>query len=85
MLKYSSTFTTLLCSISSTLFISSATLLFALSRFEFTADFYFCQLDLSLVASCFAFLNGGKRSDYRDVPRSQHTFLFAGRTPNFYF
>jgi len=60
MLKYSSTFTTLLCSNSSTSFTSSRTLLFALSRFEFTTDSYFCQLDLSLVASCFCFLKWGE-------------------------
>jgi len=59
-LNHSSTFTTHLFSNSSTFFISSTTLLFALSRFEFTTDFYFCQLDLSLVASCFCFLKWGE-------------------------
>jgi len=65
MLKYSSTFTTLLCSISSTLFISSATLLFALSRFEFTTlraqpTFIFVNSIYRWLQVAFVFLKWGE-------------------------
>ena len=73
----------------------STTLLFALSRFEFTADFYFCQLDLSLVASCFCFFKWGEAFGLPQCSaQPAHIFIrrafidgfiFAGRTPNFYF
>jgi len=61
------------------------TLLFALSSFEVITNFYSLPMFLSFIFLSLCFFSGGKRSSYHDVPRSQHIFLFAGRTPNFYF
>jgi len=47
-------------------------LLFALSSFEVITNFYSLPMFLSFIFLSLCFFNGGKRSIYRDVPRSQH-------------
>jgi len=56
MLKYSSTFTTLLCSTASTVFNFSTALLFALSRFVFHPTFNLCHVAFFIHPTYFAFL-----------------------------